>query len=74
MSVTCNQCAVWRPAEEVSFGTKRAALEHAVYLHGNRVVSELLSALPPSRIDDFIEQCLVDCRAADKVKESDGAR
>jgi hypothetical protein len=39
--VVCNQCAVWRPVEQVTFGNDHDALMHAVLVHPNRVVAEL---------------------------------
>lgn len=40
--IVCEQCAVWRPIESVTFDSERAALEHAVDCHPKRLVETLL--------------------------------
>lgn len=42
MSLTCQRCAVWRPVKEVSFGTRRGALEHAALYHPNKLIDAIL--------------------------------
>lgn len=62
--ITCEQCAVWRPREDVTFEKQEQAIEHAVLVHPSRVIA-MLTEHGYLRLG-FITTWLRDCRALEK--------
>ncbi len=67
-SYICKQCEVWKPLEAATFHSGIAALRHAVLVHPERVVRELMDL---ERMDghrsNFIRSVLYDVNEASKA-------
>lgn len=60
--IVCAQCAVWRGETEATFADARAALEHAIAVHPNRlaeIFTESLADIPSGSWEQLI---LYNCR------------
>ncbi len=62
-SSCCNQCAVWRPREDVTFITVEEAFRHAVTCHPERVVKFFSAVMnEPGDARNLEEKVLFNCR------------